>query len=157
SDAKGSAFIRQEVADFIHSVTGAPSDPNTIFLSNGASETVRMLLFATIRGPSDGVMVPIPQYPLYSATIDLYGGELVPYYLDEASGWGLDISELQRSLDSARAKGICVRAFVLINPGNPTGQCLTAENLQELIRFCSDNGLVMCADDVYQENVYNPA
>ncbi|KAJ1419889.1 nicotinanamine aminotransferase A [Ochromonadaceae sp. CCMP2298] len=157
SDAKGSAFIRQEVADFIHSVTGAPSDPNTIFLSNGASETVRMLLFATIRGPSDGVMVPIPQYPLYSATIDLYGGELVPYYLDEASGWGLDISELQRSLDSARAKGICVRAFVFINPGNPTGQCLTAENLQELIRFCSDNGLVMCADEVYQENVYNPA
>jgi glutamate--glyoxylate aminotransferase len=50
-----------------------------------------------------------------------------------------------------------VRAFVFINPGNPTGQCLTAENLQELVRFCYDNSLVMCADEVYQENIYNPA
>jgi len=66
-----------------------------------------------IRGPSDGVMVPIPQYPLYSASIALYGGELVPYYLDEQNGWGLDMNELNRALNAARAKGnnmcICYR------------------------------------------------
>lgn len=44
---------------------------------------------------------------------------------------------------------------VFINPGNPTGQCLTEENIKELIVFCHDNGLVMCADEVYQENIYN--
>lgn len=63
------------------------------------------MLFAMIRGPSDGVMVPIPQYPLYSASIALYGGELVPYYLDEQNGWGLDMNELNRALNAARAKG----------------------------------------------------
>eukprot|EP00600_Ochromonadales_sp_CCMP1393_P004919 CAMPEP_0174969904 /NCGR_PEP_ID=MMETSP0004_2-20121128/9043_1 /TAXON_ID=420556 /ORGANISM="Ochromonas sp., Strain CCMP1393" /LENGTH=484 /DNA_ID=CAMNT_0016219489 /DNA_START=1436 /DNA_END=2890 /DNA_ORIENTATION=+ len=157
SDARGNPYIRQEVANFIEEQSGSTSNPDNIFIANGASECVRTILFGAIRGPSDGIMVPIPQYPLYSASIDLYGGALVPYYLDEASGWGLDIAELQRSVDTARAKGITVRAFVFINPGNPTGQCLTAENLQELIRFCYDNRLVMCADEVYQENIYNPS
>ncbi|RYG63689.1 aminotransferase class I/II-fold pyridoxal phosphate-dependent enzyme, partial [archaeon] len=110
-----------------------------------------------IRGPSDGILVPIPQYPLYSASIALYGGALVPYYLTEDEGWALDTQELQRSLDEARAKGVCCRALVFINPGNPTGQCLTAESLEGLIRFCFHNRLILMADEVYQENIYNPS
>jgi len=113
-----------------------------------------MLLYAMIRGSTDGIMVPIPQYPLYSASIALYGGELVGYYLDEKAGWGLDVEEMQRSLNEARDKGILCRALVFINPGNPTGQCLSEENLGELITFCYDNRLVLCADEVYQENIY---
>ena len=57
-----------------------------------------------IRGKADGIMVPIPQYPLYSASIALYGGQLVPYYLDEGNTWALDIAELNRSLQTAKAK-----------------------------------------------------
>ena len=155
SDSKGNPYIREEVAKFITKQSGQPSDPENIFISNGASECVRMLLYAMIRGATDGVMVPIPQYPLYSASIALYGGELIPYYLDEDSGWALDINELQRSLDSARARGILCRAFVFINPGNPTGQCLTEDNLKDLINFCHKNKLILCADEVYQENIYN--
>jgi glutamate--glyoxylate aminotransferase len=154
SDSKGSPYIRREIADFIEQVSGMPSDPNNIFMSNGASECVRMILYAMIRGPTDGIMVPIPQYPLYSASIALYGGELVPYYLDEKNGWGLDVEELQRSVDEARNKGILCRALVFINPGNPTGQCLTEENLNELISFCYDNRIVLLADEVYQENIW---
>jgi glutamate--glyoxylate aminotransferase len=156
SDSRGNPFIRQEIANFISSGSGSPSSPENIFISNGASECVRMILYALIRGPSDGIMVPIPQYPLYSASITLYGGELVPYYLDEDNGWALDVAEMQRSIDAARAKGICVRAFVFINPGNPTGQCLSEKNLQDLVKFCHQNKLVMMADEVYQENIYNP-
>jgi len=155
SDSKGIPYVRQEIANYITAQSGAPSNPENIFISNGASECVRTMLFAMIRGPSDGVMVPIPQYPLYSASIALYGGELVPYYLDEQNGWGLDMNELNRALNAARAKGICVRAFVFINPGNPTGQCLKQDNVEDLIKFCHDNKLVMCADEVYQENIYN--
>jgi glutamate--glyoxylate aminotransferase len=155
SDARGSQYIRQEIADFITRMSGQPSNPNTIFCSNGASECARMLLNACIRGSSDGIMVPIPQYPLYSASIALYGGKLVPYYLDEANNWAMDINELQRSLDTSRADGVVVRAFVFINPGNPTGACLTKDNLEELIEFCYNNRLVLCADEVYQENIYN--
>lgn len=155
SDSKGNPYIRQEIASFIERATGMPSNPDTIFLSNGASECARMILSAIIRGPSDGIMVPIPQYPLYSASIALFGGELVPYYLDEEGGWALNIEELQRSYNVARSKGINCRALVFINPGNPTGQCLTENNVRDLIIFCHKNRIILCADEVYQENIYN--
>lgn len=155
TDSKGNPYIRQEIADFISAQSGCPSSIDNIFISNGASEVARMLLHAMIRGPNDGVMVPIPQYPLYSASIALYGGQLVPYYLDEENGWALDMGEMRRSLEAARAKGICVRALVFINPGNPTGQCLTEDNLKDLINFCYQSKLVLMADEVYQENIYN--
>jgi len=117
TDSKGNPYIRQEIANFISAQSGMPSNPENIFISNGASEVARMVLYAMIRGRNDGIMVPIPQYPLYSASIALYGGELVPYYLDEDNGWAMDIGELRNSLQTARAKGICVRALVFINPG----------------------------------------
>jgi glutamate--glyoxylate aminotransferase len=155
SDARGNGVIRQEIADFITRMSGQPSSPDNIFCSNGASECARMLLSACIRNSRDGIMVPIPQYPLYSASIALYGGKLVPYYLDEENNWAMDINELQRSLDTARADGVVVRALVFINPGNPTGACLTKENLEGLMEFSYKNRLVLCADEVYQENIYN--
>ena len=76
------------------------------------------------------------------------------YYLDEDNVWSLDVNELRRSLNAAKSKGITVRALVFINPGNPTGQCLSEGNLQDLIRFCCDNRIVLCADEVYQANIY---
>jgi glutamate--glyoxylate aminotransferase len=157
SDSKGNPYVRQEVADFITRQTGQPSNPENIFLSNGASECVRMLLNISIRGPTDGILVPVPQYPLYSASIALYGGELVGYYLNEEAGWSLDINELNKSLNEAKLKGITCRALVFINPGNPTGNCLSESNIRDLIQFCFDNHLVLCADEVYQENIYNSA
>lgn len=155
SDSKGVPYIRQLIANFIQAKTGQVSNPDNIFLSNGASECAKLVLNALIRSKSDGVMVPIPQYPLYSASITLFGGQLVPYYLNEDGGWILDIPGLQKSIDDSRAKGVTVRALVFINPGNPTGQCLSKENLQDLIKFCYDNSLMLCADEVYQENVYH--
>lgn len=102
-----------------------------------------------------GVMIPIPQYPIYSATIDHYGGQKVGYYLDEEKGWGLNMKELERSLADAKAQGIKVNSFVLINPGNPTGQVLSKKEIQDIVNFCSKHGLVLLADEVYQENVYD--
>ena len=66
-------------------------------------------------------MIPIPQYPLYSASLAEYGLEQVGYYLDESSNWGLSTEELERSLKEAQ-KHCNPRALVVINPGNPTGQ-----------------------------------
>jgi glutamate--glyoxylate aminotransferase len=154
TDSRGSLYIRQEIANFITRRDGVPASADKIFVSNGASECVRMFLNCVIRGPKDGVMVPIPQYPLYSASIALYGGSLVGYYLNEETTWSLDVNEMQRALNDARSKGITVRAMVFINPGNPTGQCLSEGNIQDLIRFCCDNRIVLCADEVYQANIY---
>jgi aspartate/methionine/tyrosine aminotransferase len=62
-----------------------------------------------IRNPQDAFLVPIPQYPLYSATQTLYGGQLVPYHLDEGAGWGLDVGHVRQQLQQAREQGLCVR------------------------------------------------
>lgn len=113
-----------------------------------------MMMQLLTRSKNDGILCPIPQYPLYSASIALHGGTLVPYYLNEATGWGLEISEVKKQLEDARSKGVTVRALVVINPGNPTGQVLAEENQKEIVQFCKDEGLVLLADEVYQENIY---
>jgi glutamate--glyoxylate aminotransferase len=113
-----------------------------------------MALNALIRGPSDAVLVPVPQYPLYSASIALYDGTFEGYELDESNGWSMDIENLQSVVDKARDAGRSVRGLVFINPGNPTGQCLTKENLQELVKFAVKNKIVLMADEVYQPNIY---
>ncbi|GFP88003.1 glutamate--glyoxylate aminotransferase 2 [Phtheirospermum japonicum] len=154
SDSRGVPGIRKEVADFIERRDGYPSDPELIFLTDGASKGVMQMLNAVINGASDGILVPVPQYPLYSATIALLGGSLVPYYLEETANWGLDIVNLRQSVAQARSQGITVRAMVMINPGNPTGQCLSEANLREVLNFCYQNNLVLLGDEVYQQNIY---
>ncbi|CDY50645.1 BnaC06g24380D [Brassica napus] len=126
--------------------------PMETYLGNQGStyqETVTLIL--PISNPSciqKQLNISLPQYPLYSASVSLHGGSLVPYYLDEAIGWGLEISELKKS------KGITVKALVFINPGNPTGQVLPVENQRDIVEFCKKEGLVLLADEVYQEYVY---
>ncbi|XP_047318808.1 glutamate--glyoxylate aminotransferase 2 [Impatiens glandulifera] len=154
SDSRGLPGIRKEVADFIERRDGHPSDPELIFLTDGASKGVMQMLNTIIRGPHDGILVPVPQYPLYSAAISLFGGSLVPYYLEETENWGLDITNLRESVASARSKGVTVRAMVIINPGNPTGQCISEANLKEILHFCHKEKLVLLGDEVYQQNIY---
>ncbi|KAI3844900.1 hypothetical protein MKW92_016637, partial [Papaver armeniacum] len=113
-----------------------------------------MMMQLLISSEKDGVLCPIPQYPLYFSSIDLQGGSLVPYYLDEATGLGLEVSELTKQLEDAKSKGITVRSLVVINPGNPTGQVLTEENQGAIVEFCKKENLVLLTDEVYQENVF---
>jgi len=154
TDSRGNPLVREEVARFIEQRDGVASNPEHIFLTDGASVAVRLCLNAMIRHENDGILVPIPQYPLYSASIKLYGGSLVPYMLNEKAGWALDIDALRTSVREAREDGKLVRGLVFINPGNPTGQCLSYDNLRELIKFAYDEHIVLMADEVYQENVY---
>lgn len=156
SESRGVRFIREAVAEFIRERDGHGVDPDAIFLTDGASKGVQTILRMVIAGPNDGVMVPIPQYPLYSATIALYEGRMVPYYLDEANGWRLNVDLLEASLAKAKAAGLRVKAICVINPGNPTGAVLDEANLAMVIDFADRHGLSILADEVYQENVYLP-
>ncbi|KAL8122752.1 hypothetical protein AgCh_010942 [Apium graveolens] len=156
SHSQGIKGLRDTIAAGIEARDGFPADPNDLFLTDGASPAVHMMMQLLISSKNDGILCPIPQYPLYSASIALHGGTLVPYYLDEATGWGLEISELKRQLEDARSKGVTVKALVVINPGNPTGQVLAEENQRDIVEFCKAEGLVLLADEVYQENVYVP-
>jgi alanine transaminase len=156
--SQGAFIFRKEICRFIEKRDGlqkGDTDPNCIFMTNGASSGIGMILNVLIADDSCGVMIPIPQYPIYSASIDSLGGQKVGYYLDENCGWDMQMEELQRSLDDATSSGITVNSFVLINPGNPTGQVLKRETIQEIVRFCSKHSLVLLADEVYQENIYD--
>jgi len=159
SDSPGIEIIRRHVADYIQARDdGAPADWRNVMLCAGASDGIRavMKLMTNPGGPSTlrpGVMIPIPQYPLYSATLAEYAMEQVGYYLDESRNWALDTHELERSITEARSRCI-VRAIVVINPGNPTGQVLTRENIEDVIKFAEREKLFIFADEVYQHNVY---
>lgn len=157
TDSNGIEIIRKHVAQYIQNRDGGvPSDPNNIILSAGATGAIKALMSlfrCTIDGKLPGVMIPIPQYPMYSATIAELEMAQVCYHLDEERGWGLDIPGLEQS--ASEAKGTCVpRILVVINPGNPTGQVLSRENIESIIRFAYKENLVIFADEVYQYNVY---
>ena len=154
TESKGYRFVREAVAAFIQERDGIRADPDAIFLSDGASKAVQAVLTMLLRGPKDGILIPIPQYPLYTASIALYGGSAVPYELDEAAEWSLSVETLERSIARARAEGIVPRAIVVINPGNPTGAVLSEENVDQVLGFARRHGLSVLADEVYQDNVY---
>eukprot|EP00297_Palpitomonas_bilix_P007727 CAMPEP_0113889748 /NCGR_PEP_ID=MMETSP0780_2-20120614/13705_1 /TAXON_ID=652834 /ORGANISM="Palpitomonas bilix" /LENGTH=489 /DNA_ID=CAMNT_0000878953 /DNA_START=184 /DNA_END=1653 /DNA_ORIENTATION=- /assembly_acc=CAM_ASM_000599 len=154
TESKGLRCMREEVAHYIHARDGHPANIDHIYLTNGASAGVKMALNIMIRDEKDAVMVPIPQYPLYTATLAMLGGTFIPYYLNEEQGWSLSVEELQRAVDEAKAKGYNVRAMAVINPGNPTGQVLSEDNVKDVVRFCVKEGIALLADEVYQENVY---
>mmetsp|Transcript_12515 Transcript_12515/g.20988 ORF Transcript_12515/g.20988 Transcript_12515/m.20988 type:complete len:504 (+) Transcript_12515:128-1639(+) len=157
TDSAGFKFIRDEVCDMLEKRDGHRVDPGHVFLTNGASEGVRLMMTAIgashLGGPV-GIMAPIPQYPLYSALTTLIDGELVGYYLDEDEGWAISADCLKTSYDEATARGINVRALVLINPGNPSGANLDDGTLEAVVKFAHEKGLVLMADEVYQENVF---
>ncbi|KAL4426056.1 hypothetical protein ABPG77_007852 [Micractinium sp. CCAP 211/92] len=154
SESKGATILRQHVAKGISERDGHPCNHENLWLTDGASPGVHYMMKLLLRNEQDCILCPIPQYPLYSATIKLYGGTLLPYFLDEGQGWQATLSHLQEQVDSARSQGKQVRALVVINPGNPTGQVLERENQELLIKFCKQEQLVLLADEVYQTNIY---
>ena len=158
TESQGISVVREEVAQFLADRDGYPASAGDIFLTNGASEGVRFCMQTIIRDPTsgftDGVLTPIPQYPLYSALTTLLRGTLIPYYLNEENAWSCSVSDLQQALDKAKAEGVTPRALVIINPGNPTGQVMLEDNMIEIVRWCQAQGVCLMADEVYQENVW---
>eukprot|EP00127_Corallochytrium_limacisporum_P007234 Clim_evm7s244 gene=Clim_evmTU7s244 len=156
SNSKGHAIIRKSVAKYIEERDGYPSDQEHIYLTNGASSGVNTVCQAVIQNAQVGVMIPIPQYPLYSATLTLLGGTAVPYYLDEENGWATNLESIKNAHDEAKANGVDVRALAIINPGNPTGGCLKRSQMEEIVNLCAERGILIMADEVYQDNIYYP-
>jgi aspartate/methionine/tyrosine aminotransferase len=154
SESKGVRIVREAVARFISERDGIEADPEAIYLTDGASKGVQAALRILIGAPNDGIMIPIPQYPLYSATITLFEGKQVNFYMDEGNDWRLSQTMLESSYQEAVAQGVQVRAICVINPGNPTGSVMDWENIAMVIRFAKAHNLAILADEVYQENVY---
>lgn len=155
TQSEGMYFIRKAVADFIEKRDGIKADPERIILTDGASKGIQAVFTLLMENSNSGFMIPIPQYPLYSATISLYGAKQINYYLDEENHWELNEKELEKSIKEAKKKKIKPKAIVVINPGNPTGSVLSKENIKMIIRFAKKHKLTILADEVYQENIYS--
>lgn len=158
SASPGVEVIRQDIAAYIEKRDGVPSKAEDIILCTGASDGIKTILSMLMTGKTEteraGIMIPVPQYPLYSATLTEYNAVPIPYYLNEENNWSLDVSELQRAIEAAKSQ--CLpRAICIINPGNPTGQVLTKQNIEDVIKFAHDERLMILADEVYQHNVYS--
>ena len=154
SDSPGIRVIMRQVKDFIEKRDGVDVLEDNVYLLNGASEGITMILKLLIADENDGIMIPTPQYPIYSALVEKFGGKQVPYFLDESTGWGMTFEELERAYNEARDKGVNVKALTVINPGNPTGQVLTEKDLKRVLEFAHEKKLFVLADEVYQRNIY---
>ncbi|KAI7542939.1 PLP-dependent transferase [Hortaea werneckii] len=154
SQSQGAPGIRQSVADFIERRDGYSADPAHIYLSAGASSGVNTLMNIICATPQTGVLVPIPQYPLYTATLSVLNAHCVPYYLNEENNWSTNIEGIRTALKDAQKKGIDVKAVVVINPGNPTGASLGAQDIHSVLELAAEEKLVCIADEVYQTNVF---
>lgn len=136
---------------------GYPADPANIFLTAGASAGVSLLLSMLITGPDTGILIPIPQYPLYTAALAQFNGTPIPYYLDESADWSTSVESVESAIKEAITKGINPRALVIINPGNPTGAVLDESIQERLVKLCEEHSLVLLADEVYQANIHKRA
>ncbi|PSR72145.1 hypothetical protein PHLCEN_2v11993 [Hermanssonia centrifuga] len=154
--SKGIPLIRKHVAKFIAERDGYPSDPEDIFLTGGASAGVSLLLNVLIHPHETGILIPIPQYPLYTATLAQFNGVPLPYHLSEPDGWSTSISEIESAVTKAQKEGIKPRALVIINPGNPTGSLLDLPTMEAIVTLCEKHNLVLLADEVYQFNLHQP-
>ncbi|KAJ9162375.1 PLP-dependent transferase [Coniochaeta hoffmannii] len=154
SASNGVPAIRQSIADFLERRDGFPANQADIYLSGGASSGVNTILHIICADANSGILVPIPQYPLYTASLSVLNAKCVPYHLDESKNWGTDLDTIKASYEKAVAEGVDVRAIVIINPGNPTGASLPEEDVRGVLEFARQARLVVIADEVYQTNVF---
>lgn len=154
SHSQGDVLIRNSVSKFIEDRDGYPSDPSNIFLTGGASSAVSYLIQVLSSGKDTGFLIPIPQYPLYTASISLNNAMPIGYYLDEANNWSTDSKQIRSLIKEHADKGVKSKCLVVINPGNPTGSILSESDIKEILEIAAEHGLVVIADEVYQENVF---
>ncbi|XP_022184819.2 alanine aminotransferase 1 [Nilaparvata lugens] len=150
--------IRKHVAEFIERRDGHPSNYENIYLCSGSDYILRHIIqaFAVVsNGKPSGVLTPIPGPPQYSWTITQHRMKPVSYNLKyDDNGWSIDVDELKRTLDESR-KFCCPRVILINNPGNPAGQILTKQNIEDIIKFAYNEKLFIIADEVYQNNIYS--
>ena len=157
SCVQGHERVRHDIVEFLKKRDGFDGDPNMIYLTDGATSAIIELLHTIYHDKNDGIVLPIPQYPLYSALSSLFGATVVPYYLDEDKDWAFDLESLVKSVREAHDRGVRLKSMVVINPGNPTGTVLKVADMQKIIELCEEEGMILIADEVYQENVYGGA
>ena len=146
SDSKGLFSARKAIMQY-HQLKGLPNlDINHIYTGNGASEMISMCMQGLL-DDGDEILVPSPDYPLWTACVTLSGGKAVHYVCDEQADWFPDVNDIRAKVTD-RTKGI-----VIINPNNPTGALYSNELLQEIVEVAREHDLIIFADEIYDRLV----
>lgn len=150
SDSRGLFAARKAVMHYTQT-QGIPNvEINDIFIGNGVSELI-LLSMQALLNTGDEILVPSPDYPLWTTSVALSGGKPVHYICDEESDWNPDLDDLERKI-TPKTKGI-----VLINPNNPTGAVYEKDVVERIARIAEEHGLIIFSDEIYDRVLYDGA
>jgi alanine-synthesizing transaminase len=150
SDSRGIFSARTAVSQYYQTRGIQSIHVDDIYLGNGVSELITMSLMALLE-EGDEILIPTPDYPLWTASVALAGGRPVHYLCDEESGWQPDLEDLEAKI-TPRTKGI-----VVINPNNPTGAVYPESTLRKIVALAEKHGLAIFADEIYEKILYEDA
>ena len=150
SDSKGMFAARKAIMHYCQSKKIAGVTLDDIYIGNGASELIVMAMQGLLNS-GDEVLVPAPDYPLWTAAVTLAGGTPRHYLCDEANEWNPDLSDMRSKITEN------TRAIVIINPNNPTGALYSDDILKEIVQIAKEHGLIIFADEIYDKMLYDGA
>ncbi|WP_280362170.1 pyridoxal phosphate-dependent aminotransferase [Nocardia wallacei] len=146
--SKGLLSARRAVVQYYQTLGVADVDVEEVFLGNGVSELIMMAMTALLE-TGDEVLVPAPDFPLWTAATTLNGGRPVHYVCDESADWYPDIADIEAKITDR------TRAIVVINPNNPTGAVYPAEVLRQVLEVARRHHLVVFSDEIYDKILYD--
>jgi alanine-synthesizing transaminase len=149
-DSKGLLSARRAVVQYYQQKQVYGVDIEDVYLGNGVSELIVMSLQALLDN-GDEVLIPSPDYPLWTASVSLCGGRPVHYLCDESNGWMPDVEDIAAKV-TPRTK-----AIVLINPNNPTGAVYSTQLLEQILEVARRHGLLVFSDEIYDKILYDGA
>ncbi|MDF2886583.1 MAG: aminotransferase class [Lacrimispora sp.] len=146
SDSRGLLSAREAIVKYCRKKGIYEVGTDDVYTGNGVSELITLSMQGLLDS-GDEILVPSPDYPLWTASVTLAGGKAVHYICDETADWYPDINDIKSKI-TERTKGI-----VVINPNNPTGTLYSKELLEEIVTLCRENGLIIFADEIYDRLV----
>ncbi|MEX0963043.1 MAG: pyridoxal phosphate-dependent aminotransferase [Pseudohongiellaceae bacterium] len=150
SDSKGLFSARKAIMQECQRLNVRNIEIDDIYLGNGVSELITMSMQALLND-GDEVLIPAPDYPLWTAAVSLSGGTAIHYLCDEQADWFPDIDDIESKINSH------TRAIVIINPNNPTGAVYSKEILLQIIELCRKHELILFSDEIYSKIIYDDA
>ena len=148
SDSKGLKKAREAIIEYYKTKKVTDLELEDVFIGNGVSELIIMSMQALLN-QEDEILVPMPDYPLWTAAINLSGGKAIHYVCEENNEWYPDINDIKRKI-TKNTKGI-----IIINPNNPTGALYPKEILQQIINVAKEHELIIFADEIYDRLVFD--
>lgn len=150
SDSRGLYYARKAVMQDCQQKNIPDVEIDDIFLGNGVSELIVMAMNALLNN-GDEMLIPAPDYPLWTAAVSLSSGKPVHYVCDESNGWQPDLADMESKITPH------TRGIVIINPNNPTGAVYSKETLLQIVELARKHKLIIFADEIYERIVYDDA